>query len=107
MDKDVPIRDPLHQVGDTVMGFAMHYPVCGKIKDRKWNIVNLEWEYFIENDDGFDGKIKENKILKFDDNVWKQVKSYWDEYLRLMNSAHEIEKNCRKLLSTGYNKNKK
>lgn len=33
MDKDVPIRDPLHQVGDTVMGFAMHYPVCGKIKE--------------------------------------------------------------------------
>lgn len=104
MDKDVPIRDPLHQVGDMVMGFTEHYPVCGKIKNRRWNVVNLEWEYFIENNDGFDGKMKEIKILKFDDNIWKQVKSYWGEYLILMNSAHEIEKNCRGLLLTGYKK---
>jgi len=104
MDKDVPMKDPLYQVGHIVMGFTEHYPVCGRIKDRKWNVVNLEWEYFIENDDGFDGKIKENKILKFDDNIWKQVKLYWSEYLRLMNSAHEIDKNCRRLLSVEYKK---
>lgn len=95
---DGPIRDPLYNVGDKIMGFATHYPVSGAVKNIRWNDVNLEWEYFIENGDGFDGKIKESKILKFDQIIWDYIEAKWKIYLKLMGDAAEIELECRKLL---------
>ena len=96
--KDEPIKPPLYKTGDKIMGFAIHYPVSGIIKDMKWNGVNLEWEYFIKNDDGFDGKIKEGKILQFDQNIWDDIQTKWEIYLKLMKDAAAIELECRKLL---------
>lgn len=98
MMSDEPTRDPLFSVGDKIMGFGMHFPVSGTIKDMKWNSVNLEWEYFIENCDGYDGKIKEDKILRFDQTIWDNVETKWGKYLKIMEDAATIESECRKLL---------
>ena len=95
---DAPIRAPLYNVGDKIMGFAIHYPVSGIVKDVQWNVVNLEWDYYIKNDEGYDGKIKEGKILRFDEVVWVDVSEKWDRYLQLMKEAAEIESECRKML---------
>lgn len=98
MQNDKPIKDPLYNVGEKIMGFGIHFPVSGKIKDMKWNTVDLEWEYFVENDEGYEGKIKERKILKFDQLIWNEVEKKWENYLQLMKDAAAIELECRKLL---------
>lgn len=96
---DGPIRAPLYNVGNKIMGFAIHYPVSGIVKGMNWNVVNLEWEYYIENGEGYDGKIKEGKILRFDDAVWMIVSGKWNRYLELMKEAYEIESSVRKMIS--------
>jgi len=98
MQDDKPIRAPIYNVGDKIMGFGLHYPISGTIKDMKWNTVNLEWEYFVENDDGYDGKIKEGKILRFDQIIWDDVETKWEKYIQLMKDASAIELECKKLL---------
>ncbi len=98
MNDDKPISLPLHKEGDLVMGFHIHYPVSGIIKGMIWNIVNLEWEYFIDNDDGFDGKIKEGSILKYDIEIWNKVENRWRKYLGLMKEAADIKSECKTLL---------
>lgn len=97
-DNDRPIKAPLYNVGDKIMGFAIHYPVSGVVNDMQWNVVNLEWEYYIGNDEGYDGKIKEGKILKFDETIWNDISAKWNRYLQLMKEAAEIESECRKML---------
>jgi hypothetical protein len=97
MQDDKP-EPPLHNIEDKIMGFATHYPVSGTITNMQWNSVNLEWEYFINNDDGFDGKIKERHILPFDKAVWDYIEAKWKIYLQLLKDASEIELECRKLL---------
>jgi hypothetical protein len=97
-DKQEP---PLYKIENKIMGFAIHYPVSGTIKNIQWNSVNLEWEYFIKNDDGFDGKITERNILKFDQAVWEYIEARWKIYLQLLKDASEIELDVRTLLKKG------
>jgi len=98
MQDDKQDDPPLHNKGDKIMGFATHYPVSGTITNMQRNSVNLEWEYFIKNDDGFDGKIKERHILPFDQVTWDYIESKWKKYLQLLKDAADIESECRKLL---------
>lgn len=98
LSDDTPIRPPLYNIGDKMMGFADHYPVSGTIEDRKWNVVDLQWEYFIKNDDGYDGKIKEGKILTFDQIIWNDVEEKWNRYVKMLQDAAQIELECRRLL---------
>lgn len=98
MQDDKPTKNPVFSVGDKIMGFGLHYPISGTIKDMKWNTVDLEWEYFVENNDGYDGKIKEGKILRFDQIIWDDVETKWENYVQLMKDAAAIELECKKLL---------
>ncbi len=92
------VKPPQFKIGDMVMGFAIHFPVSGKIKDLKYNVVQMEWEYFIENDNGYDGKLKERKILRLDPESWRAVEEKWNRALELMKDADKLMKDCKNML---------
>lgn len=98
---DQPSVRHKYEIGDNVMGFSMHFPVSGKIKDMYWSLINGEWEYSIENSNEFAGKIKERKILKFDPDIWNIVEAKWKRYLEILKEAELLEKECRNILK-GY-----
>lgn len=93
-----PDKLPLYKAGDMVMGFAIHYPVSGKIKGLNYNLVDLEWEYFIENDDGYDGKLRERKIIKFGKELWDEIEKKWDRAVELMTDAGKLKGECMSML---------